>query len=80
MSVWRPAKRIEVVPPVRDLARAEREHGDIPVGVPAPGTQHDDWLCCSLIHDHGSDVSGSMSLTVIPLCKTLIWWTSFKSI
>ena len=44
MSAWRPAKRIEysdrveVVPPVHDLALAEREHRDIPVGVPAPGT------------------------------------------
>ena len=26
--------RVEVVPPARDLALAEREHGDVPVGVP----------------------------------------------
>jgi hypothetical protein len=46
MSAWRPANRVEysdrveVVPPVRDLAIADCEHGDIPVGVPAPGTHN----------------------------------------
>ena len=32
--------RIEVVPPVRDLALAEREHGDVPVGVPTLGAHN----------------------------------------
>src|SRR6185312_4321120 len=45
-SAWRPADRVEhgdrveVVPPVHDLAIAEREDGDVPVGVAAPGA-HD---------------------------------------
>lgn len=44
--MWRPTKRVEysdrveVVAPVRDLAVAEREHGDIPIGVPTPGSHN----------------------------------------
>ena len=44
--MWRPANRIEysdrieVVPPVRDQAIADRKHGDIPVGVPTPSSHN----------------------------------------
>jgi hypothetical protein len=31
---------VEIVPPVRDLALAEREDGDLPVGLPTPSVDN----------------------------------------
>src|SRR5689334_18589550 len=51
--------RVEVVPPVHDLAIAEREHGDVPVGVAVPGAhdvafggvlEHHDPLGCIVVN------------------------------